>query len=56
MNWFKDVFLYFHDNLEATDQLKVGKLQNEYMKSSFLPKYEPKIARISACDLVIFNF
>ena len=25
-----------------------GKFQNEFMKSSFLPKYEPKNVRISA--------
>jgi hypothetical protein len=28
--------------------LKVSRFQNEFMKSSFFPKYEPKIARISA--------
>ena len=28
--------------------LKVSKFQNEFMKSSFLPKYEPNIWRISA--------
>ena len=28
--------------------LKVSKFQNEFMKSSFLPKYERKIVRISA--------
>ena len=28
--------------------LKVSKFQNEFMKSSFLQKYEPKIVRISA--------
>jgi hypothetical protein len=28
--------------------LKVGKFQNEFMQSSFLPKYEPKMVRISA--------
>ena len=28
--------------------LKVSKFQNEFMKSTFLPKYEPKIARIFA--------
>ena len=28
--------------------LKVSKFQNELMKSSFLPKYEPNIVRISA--------
>ena len=29
-------------------QLKVRQFQNEFMKSSFLPKYEQKIVRISA--------
>ena len=28
--------------------LKVSKFQNEFIKSSFLPKYEQKIVRISA--------
>ena len=28
--------------------LKVSKFQNEFMKSSFLPKSEPDIVRISA--------
>ena len=28
--------------------LKVSKFKNEFMKSSFLPKYEPSIVRISA--------
>ena len=28
--------------------IKVIKFQNEFMKSSFLPKYEPKIVRIFA--------
>ena len=28
--------------------LKVSKFQNEFMKSSYLQKYEPKIVRISA--------
>ena len=31
--------------------LKVSKFQNEFMKPSFLPKYEPKIVRISALTL-----
>ena len=31
--------------------LKVSKLQNEFMKSLFLPKYEQKIVRISALTL-----
>ena len=29
-------------------ELKVRQFQNEIMKSSFLPKYEQKIVRISA--------
>ena len=29
-------------------ELKVSKFQNEFIKSSFLPKYEPNIVRISA--------
>ena len=29
-------------------ELKVNKFQNEFMKSSFLPKYEQKIVRTSA--------
>ena len=33
--------------------LKVSKFQNEFMKSSFLTKYEPKIVRISV--LTIFG-
>ena len=28
-------------------ELKVRQFQNEFMKSSFLPKYEPKFVRIS---------
>ena len=28
--------------------VKVSKFQNEFMKSLFLPKYEPKIVKISA--------
>ena len=36
-------------NWHCYDQsLKVSKFQNEFMKSLFLPKYEPKIVRISA--------
>ena len=30
------------------DNLKVSYFQNEFMKTSFLPKYEQKIVRISA--------
>ena len=32
----------------ARNMLKVSKFQNEFIKSSFLPNYEPKIASISA--------
>ena len=28
--------------------IKVGKFQNEFMKSPFLPKYEPNLVRLSA--------
>ena len=31
--------------------IKVSKFQNEFMKSSFLPKYEPNIVRIYACTV-----
>ena len=31
----------------AVAELKVSKFQNEFMKSSFLPKFEPNIVRIS---------
>ena len=31
-----------------TEYLKVSKFQNEFIKSTFLPKYEPNIVRISA--------
>ena len=42
--------------------LKVSKFQNDFMESSFLPKYEPNIVRISALHHAIlqgrnpFNF
>ena len=36
---FFDMCLFF---------VKVSKFQNEFIKSSFLPKYEPEIVRISA--------
>ena len=35
--------------------LKVRKFQNEFIKSSFLPKYEQKIVRISAMFSVAQN-
>ena len=34
--------------------LKVSKFQNEFMKSSFLPKYEPKIVRMP-CSLAQYR-
>ena len=30
--------------------LKVSKFQNEFMKLSFLPKYEPNIVKISVLE------
>ena len=33
---------------EVQEDLKVSKFQNEFMKSSFLPKYEQKVVKISA--------
>ena len=40
--------LNFLSNQLSNWILKVSKFQNEFMKLSFLPKYEPKIVRISA--------
>ena len=34
------------------DTLKVSKFQNEFVKPSFLPKYEQKIVKISALTIV----
>ena len=53
VNISNEVFLtgYFRSRYRKnvkTAFLKVSKFQNEFMKSSFLPKYEPKIVRISA--------
>ena len=33
--------------------IKVSEFQNEFMKSSFLPKYEPNIVRISALHCTV---
>ena len=33
---------------EEKENIKVSKFQNEFLKSLFLPKYEPKIVMISA--------
>ena len=35
--------------------LKVNKFQNQFMKSSFFPKYEPKIVRISARSMAHYR-
>ena len=35
-------------NIDKIALIKVSKFENEFMKSSFLPKYERKIVRISA--------
>ena len=40
--------LYITESNGVLDMLKVKQFQNEFMKSSFLPKYEPKIVKISA--------
>ena len=40
--------MYFYANFFLTETLKVSQFQNEFMKSSFLPKYERKIVKISA--------
>ena len=39
---------HFKKNLFIIVYLKVSKFQSEFMKSSFLQKYEPNIVRISA--------
>ena len=39
---------YFRLKLGFALRRKVSKIQHEFMKSSFLPKYEPNIVRISA--------
>jgi len=40
----------FSKNNKNWRLIKVSKFQNELMKSSFLPKYEPKFLRISLED------
>ena len=37
-------------------RIKVSKFQNEFMKSSFLPKYEPKIVGISALSCSVAQY
>ena len=41
-------YLYEYYRLQSYRYLKVSKFQNEFMKSSFLPKYEPNFVRMSA--------
>ena len=45
---YTDFVHFFEDIKNAIIYLNVSKFQNEFMKSSFLPKYEPNIVRISA--------
>ena len=44
----KNLELWICFSLSLWKTLKVIKFQNEFMKSSFLPKHEPNIVRISA--------
>ena len=37
------------------EYLKVSQIQNEFMRSSFLQKYQPKILRISALEVYYFK-
>ena len=47
--WLKSItFPYFIDLQQNWPPLKGSKFQDEFMKSFFLPKYEPNIVRISA--------
>ena len=48
-DWFSDgIGIIFFVNENFLGNLKVSKFQHEFMKSSFLPKYEQKNVRISA--------
>ena len=42
------LFSQSEKHIENKPLLRVSKFQNEFMKSSFLPKYEQKIVRITA--------
>ena len=60
---FIDLFNIFLILSGRVTYLKVSKFQNEFMKSSFLPKYKQKIVRISALcsegrypDIFLFVF
>ena len=45
---FRNRTLNVGANFWTAFSIKVSKFQNEFMKSTFLPKYEPNIAKISA--------
>ena len=45
-----------YDIFFQNSQLKVSEFQNEFMKSSFLPKYVPNITRISALHCATLQF
>ena len=47
--------MYYSSIFFSITFLKVSKFQNEFMKSSFLPKYESKIVRISACSVAVYS-
>jgi hypothetical protein len=51
MGWYWK-YLFEIDNLI----LKISKFQNEFIKSSFLPKYEPESVRISALHGATIHF
>ena len=42
-------------NFLVETSLKVSKFQNEFIKSSFLPKYEPKIVRFLPCSVAQYR-
>ena len=50
VNLQKGCILHFFDD-GPRSYLKVSKFQNEFMRSSFLPKYEPNIVRIEISAL-----
>ena len=41
--------------IETEIDIKVRQFQNEFMKSSFLPKYEQKVGRISVVSAEILT-
>ena len=44
------------DMAQLDSSLKVSKFQNEFIKSSFLPKYEPNIVMISALHCIVPHY